>query len=338
MKIKLNPRRRRQLEILYKGERDRVIADRIRVVLLMDAGWGVQKVLEAFRISADTVRRYLKEYREGKLFNDGGGSEEKLSEEQAKELEQHVEENGNKPCKAFCAYVEERYGVRYTPSGMKQWLARHGFVYKRFKGVPAKADAVKQSAFIEKYTDLKAKLPENEVILFVDAMHPTMATKIGRGWVRKGVDKAVLTTASRTRVNIMGAIEIATGRVVAQELERVNGSTTVSFLGHLEEMYPKASKIHVILDQSGYNTSTEVKELSGRPGSRINVHHLPPYSPNLNPIERLWKVMNEEVRNNVCFKTPREFRERIRDFFDTWVVQNINALKTRITDNFQLFF
>lgn len=47
----------------------------------------------------------------------------------------------------------------------------------------------------------------------------------------------------------------------------------------------------------------------------IKLHYLPPYSPNLNPIERLWKVMNKHARNNQYFTKPKEFRKQIERFF-----------------------
>ena len=63
--------------------------------------------------------------------------------------------------------------------------------------------------------------------------------------------------------------------------------------------------------------------------------YLPPYSPNLNPIERLWKVMNEQVRNNHFFKTVQEFRETILGFFKNILPKIANTLGSRINDNFQ---
>ena len=71
------------------------------------------------------------------------------------------------------------------------------------------------------------------------------------------------------------------------------------------------------------------------PHSLFVMHILPPYSPNLNPIERLWKVMNEVTRNNQVFKTFNEFQEKIRKFFsDTWDTIS-DDFRTRINDNFQ---
>lgn len=71
------------------------------------------------------------------------------------------------------------------------------------------------------------------------------------------------------------------------------------------------------------------------PHPTVEMHILPPYSPNLNPIERLWKVMNELCRNNQVFITFNEFKEKISTFFsDTW--ENIcDEFRSRINDNFQ---
>ena len=65
------------------------------------------------------------------------------------------------------------------------------------------------------------------------------------------------------------------------------------------------------------------------------LHYLPPYSPNLNAIERLWKVMNERVRNNRFFKDAKEFRKAIMDFFAKTWPQIAWSMVDRINDNFQ---
>ncbi|MDP0561868.1 MAG: winged helix-turn-helix domain-containing protein [Candidatus Endonucleobacter sp. (ex Gigantidas childressi)] len=77
-------------------------------------------------------------------------------------------------------------------SGMNRWLHQKGFTYKQPKGAPHKAGADKQAEFVKRDEELKASLPKDEVALFMDAVHPTQATKI--------------TSGSRTRLNIIGPI------------------------------------------------------------------------------------------------------------------------------------
>ncbi len=91
--------------------------------------------------------------------------------------------------------------------------------------------------------------------------------------------------------------------------------------------------IHLILDQAPYHRADKVKEKAKK--LVIHLNYLPPYSPNLNPIERLWKVMNEKVRNNRFFNSAKDFRREIERFF-TEILPDIGAsLGQSINDNFQ---
>ena len=65
----------------------------------------------------------------------------------------------------------------------------------------------------------------------------------------------------------------------------------------------------LILDTKKLTTGQFLNSLNiPVPPSKLIMHILPPYSPNLNPIERLWKVMNELSRNNQVFKTFHDFQ------------------------------
>ena len=89
------------------------------------------------------------------------------------------------------------------------------------------------------------------------------------------------------------------------------------------------------MDQGPYNKSKVTAEAAKK--LNIELHFLPTYSPNLNPIERLWKVMNEFTRNNVFFKSSGNFKEAIEVFFDkTWDSISMR-MTSRLNDNFQMF-
>ncbi|MDE9446849.1 transposase [Xenorhabdus bovienii] len=100
------------------------------------------------------------------------------------------------------------------------------------------------------------------------------------------------------------------------------------------ETYPLSQKIHIILDGAGYHRSGVVQFFAEV--LNIELHYLPPYSPNLNPIERLWKYVNEQVRNNVYFPDTKTFRETLRHFFHVTLPEKAKELTTRLTDNFQI--
>jgi len=302
--------------------------------LLKSEGWTNEAIGQALRIHPETVAGHLRDWTQAeKLKPENGGSEGKLNGQQTQALEQHLQEKTYLKVSDICGYAAQTWGVSYTVSGMTKWLQTHGFRYKQPKGTPATADLRQQEAFIAAYLQLLEDTPVHDPILFIDAVHPTMATKISCGWIKKGVDKPIATTASRTRVNIIGAIELNTMTVTSEFVETVNADNIKRFFEKLRQTYPKAKKLHIILDQSGYHRSHAVKEAALLYG--IELHYLPPYSPNLNPIERLWKVMNEHVRNNVVFQSAQAFREQLALFFTATIPKIKSTLVTRITDNFQ---
>lgn len=216
---------------------------------------------------------------------------------------------------------------------MNKWLHHNGFSYKQPKGVPHKLNPEAQEAFIQHYQELKQL---NEPILFIDAVHPSQATKITYGWIRKGEDKVIETTGSRTRLNFVGALNLDDiAATVTESYDTINSESIARFFWKLKkEHYPLEQKVHIILDGAGYHRSQLVKDFARM--LDIELHYLPPYSPNLNPIERLWKVMHEHARNNVYFPTKASFKDAINGFFDVTLPKVAGSLTTRINDNFQV--
>ena len=206
---RLSKEQKEKLESRHRQESDGRVRDRIKGVLLKNEGWSNKEIAQALRIHEETVSEHLKEWlTEEKLKPENGGSYSKLNEEETKRLNKHLSDITYTKVIDICRYVEEVFGVYYTVSGMTKWLKKNKFSYKKPKEVPAKADVLKQEEFIGKYLELVEKTEGNEPILFIDSAHPTMATKVVRGWIKRGEDKPIRQTASRTRVNIMGAIAL----------------------------------------------------------------------------------------------------------------------------------
>jgi len=332
---KLTSLKRKDLLSKHKKERDSRICDRLKILLWRDEGKAVEEIANLLYLNVHTVRRHIKEYEEeSKLKPSNGGSESKLSESQSKALSDHIESHCYTKVKEISDHIQQTYGIRFSNSGLTNWLHNQGFTYKQPKGVPSKLDEQEQSKFISKYRELEKTLPKDEDILFMDSCHPTQATKLGYGWIKKGKEKQVKTTASRTRVNITGVINIKNREVEVEYYEKINSETTIEFFKKVESAYPNSKKINIILDQAAYHKSKAVETFIET--SKINLHYLPPYSPNLNPIERLWKIMNEKVRNNKHFKDAKTFRSAIYTFFSDTIPRIPEILYSRINSNFQI--
>jgi transposase len=335
MKNYLTEPERAALRSQHRQEKNRRVGDRIKAILLSDKGWSYRQIAEVLLLDEQTVSRHVDEYRDSKkLTIESGGSESRLDEVQTTLLSAHLERVTYLNVGEICDYVRIAYRVSYSFKGMTSWMHNHGFSYKKPKGTPAKANLEKQEAFIREYEDLMNSTFEDEPILFGDGVHPTMSTKITYGWIKTGTDKLIATTASRTRLNIMGSLNLETMEVIASEHKTLDSDAMQAHFKGLRQHYAQAPKIHLILDNGSYNKSFETKEAAKEYG--IVLHYLPPYSPNLNPIERLWKVMNEKARNGVFFESAKEFRRSIMEFFDVTWPKIAMSMTDRINDNFQL--
>lgn len=333
--LSLTAKQKHEFLLLHNKTRDAHVRDRIKAIIHASNGWSAPQIAAALLIHESSVRRHINEYLEtGNLQPKNGGSEGYLSTSETLELVQHLTENMYHHTRDITAYVLATFGKHFTVPGMNKLLHRHKFSYKRPKGVPHRFDELKQAEFIKHYEELKRNNP-NEPIFFIDAVHPTQATKLTSGWIPTGKDKEVNTTGSRTRLSFLGALNLnQLDSVLVNRYEKVNSETIVEFLSELRKRHHNVGPLHIVLDGAGYHRAHKVVEKADELG--ITLHYLPPYSPNLNPIERLWKIMNEKVRNNRYFSSAKEFRERLDHFFDDTLPTLSSMLSSWINDNFQV--
>ena len=221
---------------------------------------------------------------------------------------------------------------------MTQWLKTHGFSYKKPAVIPGKADKEAQEKWIKEYRQLKEELSNDEVLCFMDGVHKAHNTKPSCGWIEKGTRKEIPSNTGRQRINLSGAIDIVSKNVVFQEDETLDAESTIRFLRRIETTYADKKKVYVFCDNARYYRNKKVQ--SYLETSKISMRFLPPYSPNLNPIERLWKLMNENVINNKYYKEFIEFKNSVLSFLGSLSdppKELFKVLQRRITDNFQVF-
>lgn len=216
---------------------------------------------------------------------------------------------------------------------MKDLLHRLGYSYKKPKLVPGKADDELQEAFIEQYEKIMSTKADDVAVYFMDGVHPEHNTLAAYGWIRKGEERNLKTNSGRQRVNLHGAINIETLDIEIVENKTVNGSSTIELLKKIEKSCLLATMIYVILDNARYHYSKEVKKYLKN--SKIKLTFLPAYSPNLNLIERLWKLFKKKILYNRYYEKFEDFKKACLNFF-----KNIKAYKNEIqnlmTEEFHL--
>ncbi len=323
---------RQELIDELKVERSRRYADRIRVILLLDQQWTYKKIAEALFIDEGTIANYKKRYREGGLegliIDDYKTRRTKLNEFEELELADSIESMTFLSTKEIVTFIKKKYKVKYSISGCTNLLHRLGFSYKKSKGVPGKAKKDFQEEFIEMY---KALDPDAKVY-FGDATHPLHNTVLASCWIRTGEEKEVFTNSGRSRVNIFGAVCVYNQDIVTRSYDTINQISVCDFLKVLRSRNPDLEEtIFFVLDNGPSNKALSVKELAKE--LNIELVFLPAYSPNLNPIERLWKFFKKKVLYNQYHEKFKDFKSACATFF-RGIRKHKAELKTLLTDNF----
>lgn len=306
------------LRIAHRQERNRNAAYRINAIILLGSGWTLKQVSEALLLDDETLRYWVEKYRSGgiegliKTHHKGRSSRLSISQEQA--LCEELENTIYLTTSAVIAWIEQAFSVQYTQSGTRDLLHRLGYEFKKPKLVPGNPDPEAQDIFVEQYEYFMENMPENEEVLFVDAVHPEHNTVAAYGWIKKGQKRTLKTNSGRQRLNFHGAINVETQDMTVIESKTVNAGSTIELFERISQRYPNSARLHIILDNARYHYSSLVKEYLNK-NKRINLVFLPTYSPELNLIERVWKYFKKKVLYNQYHENLEAFRKASIDFF-----------------------
>lgn len=328
-----------ELKHAHRKVREKRLADRIKAVLYLNYGLTYSDIARLLLFDEVTIRRYVKSFKKkglnGLLEFHYSGGQAKLTKAQELELKNHLIDSPHiyLTAKEVASFVRHHYQVNYSVIGVTKLLHRLGFVYKKPKLIPAKADRIKQQQFLDEYFKLKAHLEDKDQIYFLDATHPTYNTRPSMGWILKGTEKLIKSNTGRSRLNLNGALNGKTHEIVIREDEKINSISTINLLDAILDKHPQG-RIYLIWDNARYYYSRQVRNyLRGHP--RLIPRFLPSYSPNLNLIERLWRLFHQKTLYNHYYETFPDFKQAVFGFFDN-LHHYRKEMRTLLTDNFQL--
>jgi transposase len=312
-------------------------ADRIKAILMLNSGFSFDQIADLLLMDDDTIRRYLVIYQEegvkGLMRDLYVGSKPWLFEEELKQLEEFLEEYVCISAKEVCMYVKENFGLEYTVNGMTALLHRMGFVYKKPKIVPGKADPELQKEFVQKYNKIKASKAKEDQIYFADGCHPMLNPIAGYGWIKRGKEKQIPSNTGRQHLNLNGAYNPESLEAIIVDADSINAQSTIELFEKIQRRQ-KEGKIFFISDNARYYRSRLIKEYL-RKHRRIKIIPLPSYSPNLNLIERLWHYFKKNILYNQYYENLSEMRETALYFFKHLKYHKIELEKLMV-EKFQI--
>jgi transposase len=237
------------------------------------------------------------------------GDPGRLTPRQVARLQEEIKTGRFHTADQIRPWVEETFRASYTPSGIKDLLHRIGASYHKVTGLFWKADPDKQRRFVQKYRRHKRQAeragPSKVRRYCVDACHPIWGLDLVYCcWLLVGQRLFVGMGDGRKRLNILGAYCPEDHEYLDLRLTRdnINGEQFVNLLRLLRAAHPEVEKFILYVDGARYDTKPVVREwLSRHPGFRLVTW--PAYSPNLNRIERLWKLLRKKA---LC-RWPKSF-------------------------------
>jgi transposase len=200
--------------------------------------------------------------------------------------------------------------------------------------VPAKADPERQAEFLR--DELRPRLEQAErgerAVLFVDAAHFVFGPFLGYVWA--AIRLFLPAPSGRQRYNVLGALD-----AVTHELTRVVNCSYINAGAVCELLRSLAAgltgPVTVVLDNARYQRCAAVQELAA--GLGIELLYLPPYSPNLNLIERLWRFVKKECLATRCRADFAGFRAAIDGCLEELPTKHRAAMRSLLTLEFQTF-
>jgi len=172
---------------------------------------------------------------------------------------------------------------------------------------------------------LEAGATVDEPVLYSDEVDVHLNPKIGRDWMLPGQQRRVLTPGKNKKFYLAGALDVRTGALHTTGEPRKGAALFCSLLALLAERYPKAQRVHLIVDNYGIHSAHATRRQLEALGGRIVLHFLPPYCPDANRIERVWQDLHANVTRNHRCKTLTRLLDNARTYLEAYVWRRVTG-------------
>jgi transposase len=321
----LTAKQRGELLDIYRKDSDPEVRSRAHILLLLGEGYAWDTIEAVLFCSSRTVDRWLKRFRaegvagltgrkRGRPFRLGLGWVALLvTWVTTKTPDDFGFLRSRWSCALLALLLRDREGVDASRETVRRLLHRGHLVYRRPRPVLVPDEEERQARLAE-LRGLLEGLPDDETVVWQDEVEVHTNPKIGRMWMPKGDQAEVVTPGTNKKRHLSGSIHWRTGQVFVTEAAPKQGRDGALFIEHLDELRRRLRryrKVHVICDNARCHTSLEVIEYLWKWEGRIEVHLLPAYSPDLNPIERVWWHLHEDITRNHRCRDLGELLEKV---------------------------
>jgi transposase len=328
----LSSREHRFVRNLAKAAQDPLLRNHCKVIMSLVAGNGARAIAKTRLCSTSQVyrlaQRFVEEGLPGLADHREDNGETKADEHYQSVLLDVVagssprDHGYRRPTwtqELLVLVLEKKTGIRISTSTMSLVLRRLKIRLGRPKpivGCPWRKS--RRTRRIRQIKRLIVTVPEDEVVLYSDEVDIHLNPKIGPDYMLSGTQKTVLTPGKNEKRYLAGALNARTGRLTWVQAERKDSDLFIRQLWQLAKRdYPRARRIHIILDNYKIHSSRRTKLALAALGDRVKLHFLPPYCPDHNRIERTWKDLHDNVTRNHTCRHMKELMGEVNDYLVT---------------------
>ena len=226
--------------------------------------------------------------------------------------------------KSLSLVIKLVFGIILGVRQCQKLFHKLGFSFIRPTTIPKKAEKFKKEReeFRKKLKEIR-KDP-NRVIMFMDEVHFKLGTSVKKSWFIKGSNPHVKANVERGKLLYCGFVNPLTGELLTYELTVFNYLTMIFSVQSLVREYKinDNQKIIIILDNASWhkkcvriireNFNNQFAEIN----KKVEFMFLPPYSPDLNPIELVWRETRANCTHNICHADIDSMYKKLEEYFE----------------------
>lgn len=159
-------------------------------------------------------------------------------------------------------------------------------------------------------------------IWYQDEVHFYRSSTIHRMWAKCGQQPKVKSAPTQEKVAFSGFVNPDTGTLFTNECDRFNYETTMESIDLFIKNHSTEAKILIILDNASWHKKAVRLISENNMYNNVDFLFLPPYSPELNPIERVWRITRKEKTHNRYFEKRSRLRAVLHSYFERFSIPN----------------
>jgi transposase len=298
-----------------------------------------EEICSTLDITRTTLSAYVEQYNIGGLaatLEDRSYKPTSCLDGRFEEIAERFKKDPPASAKQAVSVIEQITGVRLSASQVRSLMAKKlGMRFRKAGTLPGKADPQMQMDFFSR--ELEPRLEQaregDRHLYFMDASHFLWGSFADYCWCFERV--WVRSASGRKRFNALGAVNAITKEMLCNYTEgSVNSETVCSMLIDINNAHPYG-EISVVLDNVPYQHARIVKAMAAI--LDIELVYLPPYSPNLNLIERAWKHVKKSALSNRHYETYESFKMAITNCIEAINSTMKEEMQSLLSLKFQMF-